>query len=208
MSDQTDETGPWPRAGEIWVPAMPWPTHECPVNLYVYNFRTQLAGGVDGWTWGIVEHPEMTFEIGRPPKPLSYERAVMEAWELCYGAATMKAAEVRVGPGALLIEAVGALWVYARNEEGRTVRIPARDLRLGFARVDTVEIVQHGYGEGESPLRVTRVPVNGVAAALAPMLDLDARPDQEDVLEAVSELLSTGILKFEGDPPITIRRCL
>ena len=49
-------------------------------DLYVHGFSTRLAGGVDGWTWGIIEHPEMTFEIGRPPEPLSRERAVIEAW--------------------------------------------------------------------------------------------------------------------------------
>lgn len=133
---------PWPRAGETWAPVLPWPREECPAGFYIHSYSTVPVGGRAGWAWGspgfrfgdVVPHPR--------------ERAIAEAWEYRYGVVAgvhpphPPGDEVdarmpgRFGPRPITIEQVGGDIVFARRADGTMVKVPARDLRRAFRRVE------------------------------------------------------------------------
>lgn len=34
MAESAADLQPWPRVGETWAPALPWPREECPAGFY------------------------------------------------------------------------------------------------------------------------------------------------------------------------------
>lgn len=44
---------PWPRVGETWAPALPWPREECPAGFYTFSYSTVLVGGRSGCVNGL-----------------------------------------------------------------------------------------------------------------------------------------------------------
>ena len=76
---------PWPRVGETWAPALPWPREECPAGFYTFSYSTELVGGRSGWTWGVFGDCDFRYGTGEEIVPQSRERATAEAWEYRYG---------------------------------------------------------------------------------------------------------------------------
>lgn len=201
---------PWPRVGETWAPALPWPREECPAGFYTHGYNTEsLLGskGRDGYAWGIFGDPDFRMGI-LEPRPR--ERAVAEAWEYRYGTAagghahyspgneTSAHGKGRFGPELVTIEQVGGALVYARRYDGTRITLSARDIRRAFCRVVTVVEYFH---DGIAP-RETVVEVDQLAAYLARE---DVLGDDSYAEESAEELLERGILTFEGDPPIAIK---
>ncbi|HRU10376.1 MAG TPA: hypothetical protein P5144_13470 [Thermoanaerobaculia bacterium] len=38
MAESTADLQPWPRVGETWAPALPWPREECPAGFYTHGY--------------------------------------------------------------------------------------------------------------------------------------------------------------------------
>jgi hypothetical protein len=63
----------FPKTGETWAPALPWPTDECPAGFYVHRFG---ADGRTGFTFGILGRADLFRADERPEENA---RAVAEA---------------------------------------------------------------------------------------------------------------------------------
>lgn len=210
MAESTADLQPWPRVGETWAPALPWPREECPAGFYTHGYvlpPIHGSKGRDGYAWGIFGDPDFRMGI---LEPRSRERAVAEAWEYRYGTAagghahyspgneTSAHGKGRFGPAPVTIEQVGGALVYARRYDGTRITLPARDIRRAFCRVVTVV----EYFHDGIPPRETVVEVDQLAAYLARE---DVLGDDSYAKESADELLEHGILTFEGDPPIAIK---
>lgn len=213
MSEETDERAAWPREGEIWIPVLPWPMHECPGGLYVHEFAGPAGRG---WMWGVRGEPFAAFGIGEAPaKAWSRPQAVGVTWELRYGAAAFeeRLSEIRFGMQPVTVEVIGAASVWVHTAGGQRETLLVRDMLLGFRRVERVTLVE--YDDDRNVARRTAVDApcpsrpgvsirSDLAAAVAPMLAIDMPADDPEAVEAAETLLRTGWMTFEGDPPISI----